>query len=64
MDTAVWYTRERFQDKGGSSARELEKLESVWVWRPFERDVLVCREIVRHPREFIPWSMKTFDHRG
>jgi hypothetical protein len=38
--------------------------ESVWVWRPFEKDVLVCREIVRDPREFIPWTMKTSDHRG
>jgi hypothetical protein len=30
MDTAVWYIRERFQDKGGSCARELEELETVW----------------------------------
>jgi hypothetical protein len=30
MDTAVWFIRERFQDKGGSSARELEELGSVW----------------------------------
>jgi hypothetical protein len=34
------------------------------VWRPFEKDVLVYGEIVREPREFIPWTMKTFDHRG
>jgi hypothetical protein len=38
--------------------------ESVGVWRPFEKDVLVCREIVIDPREFIPWTMKTFDYRG
>jgi hypothetical protein len=38
--------------------------ESLLVWRPFGKDVLVCREIVRDSREFIPWTMKTFDHRG
>jgi hypothetical protein len=36
----------------------------VWVWRPFEKDVLVCREIVRDPREFIPWTMKTIHRRA
>jgi hypothetical protein len=36
----------------------------IWLRTPFGWRLSSYREIVREAREFIPWTMKTFDRRG
>jgi hypothetical protein len=37
----------------------------IWMWTPFGwKNEFVSGNCVRETCELIPWTMKTFDHRG
>jgi hypothetical protein len=66
MEMAVCYIRERFSNEATVwFGIRLGADVCIWLRTPFVwKTEFVSGNCVREAREFIPWTMETFDHRG